>query len=198
MVAFAAHIKSGDPFPVEWYDLPDGVFFLGEKRGFGNKLKIRQAKFITLVCSALKRLVSHGPVIMLACRQAYMDLYEFLERKDVEGIPVYQQVVVSGNPGVGKSMFLVYYLLRYVCHSASRGTCILLVHVAFGHACLHGSGLQSAQGHLPEPWLTCPEACCSSCCRQASLRNSMDHSSWVCLPHATAHASLSQQHMHAT
>ena len=47
-----------------------------------------------------------------------MDLYEFLERKDAEGEPVYQQVVVSGNPGVGKSMFLVYYLLRCVCHSA--------------------------------------------------------------------------------
>ena len=83
MVAFAAHIKSGEPFPEEWYSLPDGVFFLGEKRGFGNKLKIRQAKFITLVCSALKRLVSHRPIIMLACRQAYMDLYEFLESKDV-------------------------------------------------------------------------------------------------------------------
>ena len=101
-----------------------------------------------------------------------MDLYEFLERKDAEGGPVYQQVVVSGNPGVGKSMFLVYYLLRSVCHSASRGThAFCIVHVAFGHACLHGSGLLSAQGRLPEPWLTCPAACCLSCCRQASLRN---------------------------
>ena len=118
VVAFAAHIKSGEPFPVEWYNLPAGVFFLGEEDGFGNKLKIRQAKFITLVLSALKRLVSHRPIIMLACRQAYMELYEFLEGKDVQGRPVYQQVVVSGNPGVGKSMFLVYNLLRYVYHSA--------------------------------------------------------------------------------
>ena len=59
------------------------------------------------------------------------------------------------------------------------------MHVAFGHACLHGSGLQSAQGRLPEPWLTCPEACCSSCCRQALLHNSLVQSSWVCLPSAT-------------
>ena len=117
LVAFAAHIKSGEPFPAGWYNLPDGVFFLGKKKGFGNKLKIRQAIFITLVCSALEWLVTHRPVIMLACRQAYLDLYEFLEGKDAEGDSVYQQVVVSGNPGVGKSMFLVYYLLRYVCHS---------------------------------------------------------------------------------
>ena len=41
-VAFAAHIKSEEPFPVGRYNLPDGVFFLGEE-GFGSKLKIRQA-----------------------------------------------------------------------------------------------------------------------------------------------------------
>ena len=91
---------------------------MGKERGFGSKLKIRQARFLTLVCSALKRLASHRLIIMRACRQAYMDLYEFLEGKHKTGRPVYQQVVVSGNPGVGKSMFLVYYLLRYVCHSA--------------------------------------------------------------------------------
>ena len=118
VVAFAAHIKSGEPVPVGWYNLPDGVFFLGEKDGFGNKLKIRQAEFIALVRSAPKRLASNCATIVLACRQAYVDLYEFLERKDAEGRPVYRQVVVSGNPGVGRSMFLVYYLLRYVCHSA--------------------------------------------------------------------------------
>eukprot|EP00891_Asterochloris_glomerata_P000934 jgi/Astpho2/934/Aster-00771 len=93
VVAFAALIRSGADFPTEWYNLRDGVFFLGDE-DFGSQLKIKQA---------------------------YMDLYEFLERKNHKDRPVYQQVVVSGNPGVGKSMFLVYYLLRWtqavVAHS---------------------------------------------------------------------------------
>ena len=55
---------------------------------------------------------------MLGCEQAYADLYEFLQSTDANGRLSLQQVVVSGNPGVGKSMLLVYYLLRFVRHSA--------------------------------------------------------------------------------
>ena len=65
LLAFAAHFTSQEPFPVDWYHLLDGVFFLGVVR-FGSKLKIRQANFIKLVHSAFKELVSsHRSIIIL-------------------------------------------------------------------------------------------------------------------------------------
>lgn len=75
----------------------------------------------------------HWTVIRFACRQAYLDLYEFLERENDEGRPVYEQVVVSGNPGVGKSMFLVYYLLRL----AFVFVCFQTVHMHGAQCTLH-------------------------------------------------------------
>ena len=66
-----------------------------------------------------------------------MDLYEFLERKNHKDRPVYQQVVVSGNPGVGKSMFLVYYLLRF----AVVLVCLQRVHMQVACCTLHLSVL---------------------------------------------------------
>ena len=48
-----------------------------------------------------------------------MEMYEYLESKDDKGRLQWRQVVVTGTEsGVGTSMFLVYYLLRFVSHSA--------------------------------------------------------------------------------
>ena len=53
MVAFAALIKSGADFPAEWYNLQDGVVFVGDK-DFGSQLKIRQVES-TLIDSGLEQ-----------------------------------------------------------------------------------------------------------------------------------------------
>ena len=48
-----------------------------------------------------------------------MEMYEYLESDDDNGRLQWRQVVVTGiESGVGTSMFLVYYLLRFVSHSA--------------------------------------------------------------------------------
>ena len=53
MVAFAALIRSGADFPTEWYNLRDGVFFLGDE-DFGSQLKIRQVESMP-INSGLKK-----------------------------------------------------------------------------------------------------------------------------------------------